>query len=157
MTDASGLMIQRQNEKDESLAVSPGAAELAVVFTRDQHQVLTNVPTRSTPFSFGVCRAIPGNEPVVRDTLPYSIDPRHRDRDDRTTWQFRFAIVGFNLARDRQPSPRCRGHTTREVAGNVRIDLRFVVCRCIRSWRHRRHSSISGMAYRLSSEAPASH
>lgn len=70
--------------------VSPRAAELSVIFTEDRRQVLTNVPTGSTPFLFRACRTIPGTKAHAydtRDTPPRSIDPGYRDWDDRATWQ----------------------------------------------------------------------
>lgn len=147
MTDVSCL-IQRQVKKTY-FSVSPRAAELSVIFMEDRCKVLTNVPTGSTPFLFRACRAIPGIKPEFVTCCRVLLN-RQRDWDDRTTWQFCFEIVGFNLARGTRVS-----QAVREVAGNVRIDLRSVICRCT-AWRHSWHSSISGMAYRLSSD-PASH
>jgi hypothetical protein len=80
MTNVSGL-IRRQAKKTNFL-VSPRAAELSVIFTEDRRQVLTNVPTGSTPFPFRACRTIPGTKARtydIRDTPPRSIDLRYRD------------------------------------------------------------------------------
>jgi len=112
-----------------------------VVFTGDRHQVLTNVPTGSAPFPFwGLCR-VPrdsGNRepPAVDDTCAALIAVIAIEMIEGATWRFRFAIVGFNLARGSRHRHR-RGHARRGarrggmVAGNVQIDLRFVVCRCV--------------------------
>lgn len=115
----------RRQAKKTNLLVSPRAAELSVIFTEDR-QVLTNVPTGSTPFLFRACRTILGTKARsynIRDTR--SIDPRYRDWDDRATWQ---AVLFRNRRFQscaREPLP----DVVREVTGNVRIDLRFVVCR----------------------------
>lgn len=125
MRDVSDLMIQRQSEKDESLGFTRcRGTRCGFLFTGDRHQVLTNVPT-GTLFPFGVCRAIPGTVPVRYwwYALPRSMDPRHRDRDDKGDVAVPFRNRRFQSC-DRQPS-----QPAREMAGNVRIDLRFVVCR----------------------------
>jgi len=79
-------------------------------------------------FLFQACRPIPGTKARSYDTCDTplrSIDPCYRDWDDGTRQAVPFRNRRFQSC-ERRPLP----DVVREVAGNVRIDLRFVVCRC---------------------------
>lgn len=122
-------------------------AELSVIFI-DQCKVLINVPIGSTPFLFQACRMILGTK-------------------SRNSWRaaavLSIPVIAIEMTGLRGSSvSKSSVSILREgscVSNVVRERANWFAASHMsdaRSWRHSWHSSISGMAYRLSSD-PTSH